>query len=130
MAILVYSLDKSVHEAIDRSAIIDQVVIVENDDEVLLNGVVDLVGDRNCKPVYREIPLAPRLKCCSGLLPETRKTSFDGSDKMGQKCLQILIRSVQGIPAERPFGTMGIINQQGCFAIAGWCRYKNQSVIQ
>ncbi len=55
---------------------------------------------------------------------------MNGTDEVRDESKRILVQTVQGQPADRPFGMASKIDQQGRLAIPGWCGNNDQLLIK
>ncbi len=111
---------QSVHEVIDGGTGFYQVVIIQNGDEILWDGLVNLIdygGDEGIHPFL--IELRGMMQGVPALLSEIGEAVGNGGEKVFDENARVAVGGSQGVPAHREIGIVSEVGQQSGFAVAG-----------
>ncbi len=123
MAILIHIVDKEIQELGDLFLILDGVIVVQNQKEILGDSIIDLLDHAGDHVIQTgaNISLAPQKG--PRALAKSRKAPGDGPDQVFQEHMEVAVKGIESIPADRQAGVVGEIDQERGLAKA--CRRRN-----
>lgn len=111
MAVLVYVADQAGQKSFDARVFAEQVIVIQDEDEMFFDMFVDIVDQGGAEHVLVEVILGGAGHYCQRGLAELGKFKPERGNEMSQEMLQVLVKGIDGKPADRQLSVAGEIDQ-------------------